>query len=131
MVRRNEIEEDPYFLNLNLDRYHIVRSLSLIAVKRNRDAINELKLVKAGPEYPRRQAYHDIYQAQALANLGEYSEAASFAVSGLVVVLKVNSVRNIARVEHMYKQFPQDLFKHDDDVARLDYLLSKRGPKRR
>ena len=126
IVRSKGIEEDPYFLNLNVDRYHLARSLSLIAIGRNRDAINELKLVKGGPEHPRRQAENDIFQAQAHANLGEYSEAASFAVSGLVIVQEVNSEVNIARVEHMYKQFPPDLFKHDDDVARLEYLLSKR-----
>jgi hypothetical protein len=41
----------------------------------------------------------------------------------LVIFQEVNGVRDIARVEHMYKQFPRGLFKHDDDVARLDYLL--------
>ena len=124
-LRSKGIEEDPYFLGLNLDRYHLTRSTSLIAVGRNRDAIEELKNVKAGPERPRRQAYHDICRAQAHANLGEYSEAASFAVSGLVIAQKINSVRNIARVERMYRKFPLGLFKHDDDVARLEYLLRK------
>ena len=120
------IEEDPYFLGLNLDRYYLTRSFSLVAVGRNREAIDELELVKVGPERPRRQALKDINRAQAHANLGEYSEAASFAASGLVIVQQVNSVSNIARVERMYKQFPRGLFKHDDDVARLGYLLSKR-----
>lgn len=64
--------------------------------------------------------------AEAQANLGEYSEAASFAASGLVIAQEINSVRNIARVERMYRKFPPDLFKHDDDVARLEYLLRKR-----
>ena len=124
IVRSKGIEEDPYFLNLNVDRYHLTRSASLIAVGRNRDAIDELKLVKGGPEFPRRQAYHDIYRAQAHANLGEYSEAASFAASGLVIAQGINSVRNIARVKRMYEeQFPQDLFKSDSNVARLEYLL--------
>jgi hypothetical protein len=82
-----------------------------------------LELVKAGPEHPRRQAHKNIFQAQAHANLGEYSEAASFAASGLVIAQGINSVKNVARVERMYKQFPPDLFKHNDDVARLEYLL--------
>jgi tetratricopeptide (TPR) repeat protein len=126
IVHRKEAEEDPYFLNLNLDRYHLTRSLSLIAVGRNKDAIDELELVKGGPEHPRRQAEKDIFQAQAHANLGEYSEAARLAASGLVVVQEIDSKVNIVRVECMSKQFPRGLFKHDDDVARLGYLLSKR-----
>jgi len=71
-LRSKGIEADPYFLCLDLDRYHLIRSQSLTAVGRNREAIDELELVKAGPEYPRRQAYKDIYQAQAHTNLGEY-----------------------------------------------------------
>ena len=130
MVRRKEIQEDPYFLNLNLDHYHKRRAESLIAVGRNRDAIDELKLVKGGPEFPHRQASKDICEAQALANLGEYAEAACLAASSLVVAQKINSEINMARVECMYKQFPPDLFKHDDDVARLEYLLGKRKARR-
>ena len=61
--------------------------------------------------------------AQAYLNLGEYSEAARLAASGLVVVQKINSVINIARVENIYEQLPQGLFKHDADAARLEYLL--------
>jgi transcriptional regulator with XRE-family HTH domain len=131
IVRSKGIEEDPYFLDLNIDRYHLTRSFSLIAVGRNREAIDELELVRAGPEYPRRQANKDIFRAQAHANLGEYSEAASFGASGLVIFQEVNSLRNIASVERMYKQFPRGLFKHDDGVARLGYLLSKRKVRKR
>jgi transcriptional regulator with XRE-family HTH domain/tetratricopeptide (TPR) repeat protein len=130
-LRSKGIEEDPYFLGLDLDRYHLIRSESLIAVGRNKEAIEELELVKAGPEYPRRQAYKDIYRAQAHTNLGEYSEAASFATSGLVILQEVNSVKNITHVERMYKKFPRGLFKHNDDVARLEYLLNKRKARRR
>jgi transcriptional regulator with XRE-family HTH domain len=122
----SKVEEDPYFLDLNLDRYHLTRGFSLMAVGRNKEAIDELDLVKGGPEYPRRQANKDIFRAQAHANLGEYSEAASFAASGLVIVQEVNSARNIASVERIYKQFPRGFFKHDDNAARLEYLLSKR-----
>ena len=112
-----------HFFDLSSDRYHETRSRSLITVGRHRDAIDELELVKAGPERPRRHALKDIYRAPAHANLGEYSEAASFAASGLVIAQGINSVRNIASVERIYKQFPPDLFKHDSDVARLEYLL--------
>jgi len=126
ILRSKGIEEDPYFLSFNLDSYHLTRSQALMAVGRNRDAIDELELVKGGPERPRKQMYKDIFRAQAHANLGEYSEAASFGESGLVISQEINSVRNIASVERMYRKFPRGLFKHDDDVARLGYLLTKK-----
>jgi len=125
-IRSKGIEGDPYFLGMNVDRYHITRSASLIAVGQNKAAIEELQLVKAGPERPRRQVYKDTYQAQALINLGEYSEAADFAASGLIIAQEIDSEQNIARVDRLHKQFPRGLFKHDEHVARLGYLLSKR-----
>ena len=123
IVRTHLDSDDPYFLDLNLDRYHLTCSAALIAVGWNKEALGELKLVKCGPIYPRAQAYNEILEAQAQFNLGEYSEAARLAASGFVVVQQINSLINIARVESLYEQFPQDLFKSDSDVARLDYLL--------
>jgi transcriptional regulator with XRE-family HTH domain len=126
MVRSKEVEEDPYFLDLNLDRYHLVRSGSLMAVGRSREAISELRLVKAGPEYPRRQALNDIYQAQAHFNLGEYDRVVDLAESGLVVVQAVNSEVNIARVEKISRKLKESPYRDSPDVARLEYLLGKR-----
>src|SRR5579859_342014 len=126
LVRSKGIEEDPYFLNLNGDRYHLTRSLSLTAVGRNRDAIDELVLVKGGPEHPRRQACKDIFQAQAHANLGDYSEAARLAASGLVVAQEIDSKVNIVRIENLFQQLQKSPYKNSPDVARLDYLLHYR-----
>jgi len=123
IVRSKETEEDPYFLGLSADLYHLKRSESLIAIGRNKGGLNELKYVEVAPERPRRQMYINICRAQAHANLGEYSEAADFAASGLVIAQGINSTIHISRVERMYEQFPQGLFKHDSDVARLEYLL--------
>jgi transcriptional regulator with XRE-family HTH domain len=118
--------EDPYFLDLNLDRYHLTRSAALIEVGRNNDAITDLKLVKCGSEYPRAQAYNDILEARAHLNLGEYSEAVSLAESGLVVVQGIKSKVNIARVVKIHEELQKSLFKNDPEFARLDYLLGKR-----
>jgi hypothetical protein len=123
VVHSNRKEEDPYFLNLNVDRYHQRRGEALIAVGRDSAAIAELKRAEFGPEHPRRQAIKNILQAQAQFNLGEYSEAARLAASGLVIAQEVGSKDGIARVERIYKQFPPYLFKYDADVARLEYLL--------
>jgi hypothetical protein len=117
---------EPYFLKLNLDRYYLARSTSLIAVGRNRDAIHELKLVKAGPEHPRRQAYSDILQAQAHTNLSEYEMGVGLAESGLVVAQKIGSEINIARVEKIHRQLKESPYRDSSDVARLEYLLRKR-----
>jgi transcriptional regulator with XRE-family HTH domain len=126
IVRGNWKEADPYFLNLNLDRYYLARCTSLIAVGRNRDAIHEFKLVKVGPEHPRRQAYSDILQAQAHTNLGEYEMGVGLAESGLVVAQAINAEVLIARVEKIYRQLRESPYRDSSDVARLDYLLRKR-----
>jgi transcriptional regulator with XRE-family HTH domain len=130
IVRGNLKEEDPYFLKLNLDRYYLAGSTSLLAIGRNRDAINELKLVKAGPEHPRRQAYNDLLQAQARLNLGEYELGVSLAESGLVVAQAINSEENISRVEKLYRRLKEGPYKDSSDVARLEYLLRKRGSRK-
>lgn len=89
--------------------------------------MNELKLVKGGPE-KRRQAYTDILQAQAQINLGDYSEAACSAASSLLTFQEINSVRHIYRVEKIFQQLLKSPYKNSPDVGHLDYLLHyKRG----
>ena len=68
-MRALRSEEDPYFLKLGQGRYHLDKGIALVAVGRNQDAIAELKLVQAGPEYPRRQAYSDILQASTILHI--------------------------------------------------------------
>jgi len=126
IVRTHRTSEDPYFLDLNLDRYHLTRTAALIAIDRNEDAISELNLVKCGNEYPRAQAYNNILEAQANIKLGEYSEAARLAESGLVVVQEIDSKVNIARVVKIHKDLQKSPFRNNPEVARLDYLLFRR-----
>jgi transcriptional regulator with XRE-family HTH domain len=126
LVSGNLDEYDPYFLHFNFDRYHLTRGLSLIIVGRNRDAIEELRLVKAGSEYPRRQALSYIYQAQAHLNLGKYGWVIDLAESGLLTAQEINSKRTITRVEKLYQQLKESSYKDSSDVARLDYLLRAR-----
>jgi tetratricopeptide (TPR) repeat protein len=125
-VRRKEIGDDPYFLHFNLDRYHLTRALSLIALGWNGEALKELKLVQAVPEHPRRQALYYIYQAQAYLNLGKYEKVVDWAESGLVVAQEINSKITIARVEKIYQQLKKSSYKDSSDVAHLDYLLRSR-----
>jgi transcriptional regulator with XRE-family HTH domain len=125
IVRGNQKAADPYFLNLNLDRYHLTRSASLLAVGRNRDAINELHLVEAGPEFPRRQALSFIFEAQARLNLGEFDAVVDLAESGLGLAQKINSKITIARVRNIHQQLKESPYRDSSDVARLEYLLRK------
>ena len=126
IARTGKKEEDPHFLRFNSDRYHLIRGAALIAVGWNKDALNELNLVRGGSGYQRRQAYNNILQAQAYANLGEYSEAASLAECGLMVVQEIDSKVNIARVESIHRQLQESPFRNNPEVARLDYLLFRR-----
>jgi len=123
IVRDLQKEEDPYFLKLHQGRYHLDKGIALIAIGQNKDALNELNLVKCGPGYLRRQAYSDILQAQAHVNLGEYSDAARLAENALLVFQEINSVVNIARVEKIYQKLKESPYKNNPDVPRLDYLL--------
>jgi transcriptional regulator with XRE-family HTH domain len=126
IVRSNWKGADPYFLNLNLDRYYLARSTSLLAIGRNRDALSELKLVKVGLEHPRRQVYNDLLQAQARLNLGDYDGVVDLAESGLIVAQQINSEVLIARAQNLSRQLKESPYKDSSDVARLEYLLRKR-----
>jgi DNA-binding XRE family transcriptional regulator len=126
LLRGNWNEADPYFLNFDRERYHLTRSASLLEVSRNRDAIDELKLVKPSSLDPRRPALADIYQAQAHFKLGEYDRVVDLAASGLVIVQAINSQVIIARVEKLSRQLKASPYKDSSDVARLEYLLRKR-----
>jgi hypothetical protein len=126
LVRNSQRSQDPYFLDLSLDRYHQTRSAALIAVSWNEDAIAELKLVKCGPKYPRAQAYNDILQAQAHIKLGDYPDAAILAASGLAIVQEIDSKVNIARVMRINEQLQKSSFRNNPEAARLDYLLFRK-----
>jgi hypothetical protein len=123
IVRTCQNEEDPHFLKLNLDFYHLSRSATLITMGWNQHALNELKLVKGGSEYQRRQAYKDILQARAYVNRSEYSIGISLAETALHVAQKINSGVNVTRVIKLYQQLQQSPYKHSPDVARLGYML--------
>lgn len=121
IVRAAHSQDSSYLFDFSLERYHLNKGAALVAIGWNREAIRELDLVEGNRVWW--QAYKHILQAQAYTNLGHYSKAANLAALGLVLVQGIDSKVNIARVESIYKQFPQDLFKRDPDVARLDYLL--------
>jgi hypothetical protein len=126
IVRSKRVEDDPYFLVFNQDRYHLTRALSLIGIGWNKDALKELGLVRIGPEFPRRQALTSIFEAQARLNLGEYAEAARLAESGLVIAQRIGSEVNVLRVMKILQQLRKGPLRRNSEVARLEYLLSDR-----
>jgi tetratricopeptide (TPR) repeat protein/DNA-binding XRE family transcriptional regulator len=123
LIRSNQSKDDPHFLKLNLDRYHLNKGSALIAIGRNKDAIHELKLVRCGSKQIRRKAYCGILEAQAYTNLGKYDRAAGLAEFALLIAQQINSKVNIARVVRIFQQLQQSSYKKSPDVARLEYLL--------
>jgi hypothetical protein len=123
IARDSEHTEDPHFLKLNTDRYHLSKGSTLIAMGWNNEAVDELSLVNCSPAQKRRQAYCDILQAQAYANLGMFPMAVSMAEGALLVVQEIKSSVNVARVEKIYRQLLTSSYKNNPEVARLGYLL--------
>lgn len=122
MIRTAPIEADPHFLVLQMNDYYYHRASALIEGRRNRDALQELKLIKE--KYPRLQASTAILQPQAYLNSGKYERAAGFAEYALEIALDINSVVNINRIRGIFQQLQGSPYKDSPDVARLDYLLN-------
>jgi tetratricopeptide (TPR) repeat protein len=124
IVRKSQNRDNPHFIDFSLSRYHLVRTSALLAVGRNKDALDELKLVNLNDHTNvRRQVYNDILEAQAYTNLGDYSRATSFAETALLAAQELQSTIYIARVAKIYQQLEQSPYKNNPDVARLEYLL--------
>lgn len=122
IARTHRKEESPYFIDFNLNRYHGVKSLALIAVGQNRDAINELKL-RSNSANVHGQVYYDISLAQAYVNLGNYARAADIATYALEIAREIHSEINITRIANIHRQLQKSSYKNNPDVARLEYLL--------
>lgn len=122
IARTHRKEKSPYFIDFNLNRYHGVKSLALIAARQNRDAIDELKL-RTNYANVHGQVYYDISLAQAYVNLGDYVQAADIATYALEIAREINSDINIARLANIHRQLQKSSYKNNPDVARLGYLL--------
>ncbi len=123
IIRANRQEEDPHLTQLDLDCYHLYKGSVLIAIGWNKEATGELQLIKGFSQYPLRQVYCDILQAQSYTNRGIYDEAASLLEFALETAQEVHSEINIARIETIFQQLQQSPYKNSPDVARLEYLL--------
>jgi hypothetical protein len=115
-------EQRPY-LNVDLERYHLDRSATLIVVGNPKEALQELYLLSPSSLHGRRSVYHLILQAQACFGLKEYAQAALLAEEALASVSMMHSRVNQERIETLYQQFQQTPFRHNPEVERLGYLL--------
>ncbi|GCE50621.1 hypothetical protein EI42_06345 [Thermosporothrix hazakensis] len=122
IIRSGQAKDDPFFLKLNMDRYHLTRGSALVAMQWNQDALYELGEVRG--KQKRRQAYTNILQAQALLNQKLYTPAIELAIEGLVVAREIHSLINVQRVQNIYKQLKTSDFKDNPEVARLHFLLN-------
>ena len=123
IIRANYHEEDPHLFKLDLDCYHLYKSFALVAIEWNKEATEELKLIKGGFQYPLRQVACDILQAQAFMNRGKYDRAANLLELALLPAQELDSELNIARIVQLFQQLKQSSYKDSADVARLEYLL--------
>ena len=122
IVRSTQNRDNPYFIDFSLNRYHGVKSSTLLAIGENQKAKDELLLLKSYTTLHGR-LYYDVSLAQAYANLGDYAEAASEAAFALETAQELNSMMNIGRIETIFQQLQQSPYKQSPDVARLEYLL--------
>jgi tetratricopeptide (TPR) repeat protein len=126
IIRGKRQEEDPHLFQLDLDCYHLYKSSALITIGWNKEATQELALIKGFSQYPSRRAYYDILQAQAYANRGMYPDAAGLMESALLGTQEEISEINMARIVKLFRQLQQSPYKDSADVARIDYLLYKK-----
>ncbi len=126
IIRANRQEEDPHLTQLDLDCYHLYKGAVLITIGWNKEAAEELQLIKGFSQYPLRQVYCDILQAQAYTNRGMYEHAAGLVEFALETALEVNSEVNIVRIRKLFQQLQQSPYKNSPDVARIDYLLYRK-----
>jgi hypothetical protein len=126
LIRANRQEEDPHLTQLDLGCYHLYKSSVLIAIGWNKEATKELKLIQGFSQYPLRQVYYDILQAQAYVNRGMYPNAAGLMEAALITAQEVNSEINIARIVKLFRQLQESPYKDSADVARIDYLLYRK-----
>ncbi len=115
-------EKWPY-LNVDVDRYHLDRSATLIIVGKPEEALQELNLLSLPHLRGRRLVYHVILQAQAYFGLKEYGQAAILAEQALPLVREARSRVNLDRIKTLYKQLQQTPFRNNPEVGRLEYLL--------
>ena len=126
IIRANRQKEDPHSIVLDLDCYHLYKASVLITIGWNKEATEELQVIKGFPQFRMRQVYYDILQAQAYMNRGMYEMTTPLLECALTTALEVNSEVNIARVTKVFQQLQQSPYKDSPDVARIDYLLYKK-----
>ncbi|HEU5374829.1 MAG TPA: hypothetical protein VFV38_05280 [Ktedonobacteraceae bacterium] len=115
-------EKWPY-LNVDLGRYHLDRSATLIAVGNPKEAQQELSLLSPSHLKGRRLVYYLILQAQTCFALKEYAQAALLVEQALPLVRQARSRVNMERIKALYKQLQQTPFRNNPEVGRLEYLL--------
>jgi transcriptional regulator with XRE-family HTH domain/tetratricopeptide (TPR) repeat protein len=115
-------ESWPY-LNVDIGRYHLDRSATLIAVGKPQEALQELDLLSVSKLGGRRRVYHLVLQAQAYFGLKEYVQAALLAEEALPLASMMRSRVNLDRIKTLYRQLQQTPLQNNPEVGRLGYLL--------
>lgn len=122
LTREGVKENDPHFLRLNWDRYHLSRASALTAIGYNQNAINSL-LDTDCPVGTRRWAYNNILLARAYTQKAQYDMAMGMLEGALPVVRNIQSDANLARIKQIYMQMGQTIYRDTPEFARFGLML--------
>ncbi len=125
-IVRNNKTELPLNVNgvlkIEVGRCHLDKGDVLTTSGFPKDAIDELSLIADSPN-KRRNAYRDVYLAQAYLQKGDFDHAALLTIAALPLIKEIHADICIARISVIYKQLQKSSFKNNPEVARLGFLL--------
>lgn len=112
-------------LKIEVGRCHLDKGDALMALGRANDAIQEFSLIGDSANQ-RRNAYRDVYLAQAYLQKKDYDYAARLASDALPKIKEIHANICTARIVDIHKQLEMSSFRNNPEVARLGWLLIAR-----
>ncbi|HLZ59276.1 MAG TPA: hypothetical protein VKR06_20225 [Ktedonosporobacter sp.] len=125
-IARKGKGEDQHAFKIDTGRYHIDKGDAFIALGRPGDAIRELSLIADNPLNRRRNAYRDVYLAQAYLKQKDFDEAASLAATALPALKEIHASISIERIVSIYNDLKKSPFHDTIEMAHLEWLLWQR-----
>jgi tetratricopeptide (TPR) repeat protein len=127
MIQSHDFHNDPTFLFVNDEWYHIDKAEAYVALQQSYNAIDELDNVdRKNPQKKRRYVYTNIVEADAYYAKKKIEMAVACAESALDLLEETRSFIFVTRISNMYHELRQDKrYATSPDVARLGGKLLK------
>jgi tetratricopeptide (TPR) repeat protein len=127
IVNASHFRSDPYFLNVNVEWYHIDKAEAFIALRSPKLAIEEITTIYRGnARTKRRYLTATIIEAEAYISKGQIEIGTEYAIDALKVAGDVSSKLHLVRLDYLYNSLRQQVkYKSSSDVARLGVELLK------